>query len=69
MAPEARRSSRLLVGPEETATEPSPVFHPSWPRAARTLVRRSIDRHGGWELWSRLEAITLRPASLRGLVP
>jgi hypothetical protein len=45
------------------------AFHPSWPGSAQTLVRRAIDRHGGWSLWSRLRAITIGLVSLRGFLP
>jgi hypothetical protein len=45
------------------------VFHPSWPAAAQSLVRRAIDRHGGWSLWTRLEAVTINLASLSGFLP
>jgi hypothetical protein len=33
------------------------------------LIERAIERHGDWSRWSRLEAITVRPLSLRGLLP
>lgn len=45
------------------------VFHPSWPAAEQALLRRAIDRHGGWSLWQRLEAVTVNLRSLRGLLP
>jgi hypothetical protein len=45
------------------------VFHPSWPASAQDLLRRAIDRHGGWSLWVRLEAVTLGLRSLRGFLP
>jgi hypothetical protein len=45
------------------------VFDSSWPAAAQTLVRRSIDRHGGWSLWSRLGGVTVNLVSLRGFLP
>jgi len=45
------------------------AFHPSWPAKAQVLLRRAIDRHGGWSLWSRLEAVTVNLRSLRGLLP
>jgi hypothetical protein len=48
---------------------PAPLFHPSWPEAARTLLRRAIDRHGGWALWSRLEAVSVGRLSLGGWLP
>lgn len=44
-------------------------FHPSWPEPARTLLRRAIDRHGGWSLWERLESVTVCLTSLAGLLP
>jgi hypothetical protein len=46
-----------------------PEFHPSWPAPAQSLLRRAIDRHGGWSLWTRLEAVTVNLVALRGLVP
>jgi hypothetical protein len=45
------------------------VFDPSWPAPAQLLVRRAIDRHGGWSLWSRLRGITINLRSLRGFLP
>jgi hypothetical protein len=45
------------------------VFHPSWPAPAQALLRRAIDRHGGWSLWQRLESVTVGLASLRGFLP
>jgi hypothetical protein len=45
------------------------AFHPSWPAPAQTLLCRAIDRHGGWSLWNRLEAVTIHLVSLRGLLP
>jgi hypothetical protein len=48
---------------------PHIVFHPSWPGPAQTLVRRAIDRHGGWSLWSRLRAVTIQLDALRGFLP
>jgi hypothetical protein len=50
-------------------TEPDIAFHHSWPEPAQTLVRRAIDRHGGWALWTRLEAVTVNLVALRGLLP
>ena len=50
-------------------TEPDIAFHHSWPAPAQTLVRRAIDRHGGWALWTRLEAVTVNLVALRGLLP
>jgi hypothetical protein len=44
------------------------VFHPSWPAPAQALLRRAIDRHGGWSLWQRLEAVTVGLTSLRGFL-
>jgi len=46
-----------------------PSFHRSWPDDARSLVSRAIDRHGGWDLWSRLRGITIELVSLRGFLP
>jgi hypothetical protein len=45
------------------------VFDPSWPAPAQVLVRRAIDRHGGWSLWSRLRSVTINLVSLRGVLP
>jgi hypothetical protein len=45
------------------------VFDPSWPESAQTVLRRAIDRHGGWSLWARLEAVTIGLTSLRGFLP
>jgi hypothetical protein len=45
------------------------VFHPSWPAPAQALLRRAIDRHGGWSLWQRLEAVTVNLASMGGFLP
>lgn len=45
------------------------VFDPSWPVPAQTLVRRSIDRHGGWSRWSRLRGVTVNLVSLHGFLP
>jgi hypothetical protein len=45
------------------------LFHASWPSPAQTLLRQAIDRHGGWSLWTRLEAVTLKLRSLHGLLP
>jgi hypothetical protein len=45
------------------------VFHPSWPPLAQALLRRAIDRHGGWSLWARLEAVTVNLGSLHGFLP
>jgi hypothetical protein len=45
------------------------VFHPSWPADAQALLRRAIDRHGGWSLWQRLQAVSLGLTSLRGFLP
>jgi hypothetical protein len=47
----------------------SVVFHPSWPAPAQALLRRAIDRHGGWSLWLRLESVTVNLTSLRGFLP
>jgi hypothetical protein len=33
------------------------------------LLCRAIDRHGGWSLWARLEAVTVGLTSLRGFLP
>lgn len=46
-----------------------PSFHASWPDPAQQLLRRAIDRHGGWALWIRLQAITVHLVSLSGLLP
>ena len=46
-----------------------PVFHASWPPPAQDLIRRAIDRHGGWSLWNRLEAVSAHLVSLRGFLP
>jgi hypothetical protein len=51
------------------AVSPHIAFHPSWPASAQSLVRRAIDRHGGWSLWSRLHGITIDLVSLRGFLP
>lgn len=51
------------------AVSPHIAFHPSWPAEAETLVRRAIDRHGGWSLWSRLRSVTIELVSLRGFLP
>jgi len=51
------------------AVSPSIAFHPSWPAAAQSLIRRAIDRHGGWSLWSRLRGISIDLVSLRGFLP
>jgi len=45
------------------------VFHPSWPVPAQTLLRRAIDRHGGWSLWTRLESVSVHLVALRGFLP
>ena len=45
------------------------AFHPSWPASAQALVRRAIDRHGGWSLWSRLQGVTINLVALRGFLP
>src|SRR5437764_1542188 len=45
------------------------VFDSSWPAPAQTLVLRSIDRHGGWSLWSRLSGVTINLLSLHGFLP
>lgn len=45
------------------------AFHPTWPAEAQEIVRRAIDRHGGWSLWTRLESVTIHLVSLRGLLP
>src|SRR5262245_22184934 len=45
------------------------VFDPSWRASAQVLVRRAIDRHGGWSLWSRLPGVTVNLVSLRGVLP
>jgi hypothetical protein len=44
-------------------------FHPSWSPAARDLVLRAIDRHGGWALWNRLESVAVSLVRLSGLLP
>jgi hypothetical protein len=33
------------------------------------LLGRAIDRHGGWSLWERLEAVTVNLASVGGFLP
>lgn len=48
---------------------PHIAFHPSWPEPAQALIRRAIDRHGGWSLWTRLRSITIQLQSLRGFLP
>jgi hypothetical protein len=45
------------------------AFHPSWPAPAQAVLRRAIDRHGGWSLWARLEAVTVNLASVGGFLP
>lgn len=40
-----------------------------WPAEAVDLVERAILRHGGTDLWHRLEAISLDPRFLRGPLP
>jgi len=45
------------------------VFHPSWPVPAQTLLRRAIDRHGGWSSWTRLESVSVHLVALRGFLP
>jgi hypothetical protein len=45
------------------------VFHPSWPAPEQALLRRAIDRHGGWSLWTRLESVTVSLSSLHGFLP
>jgi hypothetical protein len=52
---------------ESTASDV--VFHESWPAPAQALLRRAIDRHGGWPLWCRLQAVTVNLVALRGLLP
>lgn len=37
--------------------------------ALRTLLDRAAARHGGWERWHRLDAITVQVQDLSGLVP
>jgi hypothetical protein len=46
-----------------------PSFHSSWPASARELILRAIERHGGWERWTRLESVTLSLVSLEGFLP
>ena len=45
------------------------AFHPSWPASAEALVRRAIDRDGGWSLWSRLRGVTINLVAWRGFLP
>jgi hypothetical protein len=45
------------------------AFHDSWPAAARALVLRAIDRHGGWSRWRQLEAISISLVKLWGFLP
>lgn len=47
----------------------APAFHPSWPPGERDRLLRAIDRHGGWSLWERLEAVSLSLVRFGGLVP
>jgi hypothetical protein len=47
----------------------APVFDASWTEPARSLVRRAIDRHGGWSLWSRLESVSVARFTLQGWLP
>ena len=51
------------------AVSSAPDFDLSWPEPARDLLRRAIDRHGGWSRWTRLQAIGVGLVSLRGLLP
>jgi hypothetical protein len=46
-----------------------PVFDDSWPTAARALVSRAIDRHGGWARWARLDTVSVSLVELRGFLP
>jgi hypothetical protein len=59
----------MTAGPVAPQISFHPSFHPSWPASAQSLVRRAIDRHGGWSLWSRLRGITIQLDSLRGFLP
>jgi hypothetical protein len=45
------------------------VFDPSWPEAAKPLMLRAIERHGGWSLWTRLESVTICLRTFGGLLP
>jgi hypothetical protein len=46
-------------------TEP----YAGWPAEAVAIVEAGVARHGGWALWRRLQAITLAPTALGGLLP
>jgi hypothetical protein len=30
----------------------------SWPEPARFVLRRAIERHGGWERWRRVDTVS-----------
>jgi hypothetical protein len=59
--------SGQVAGPGDAA-EPFGPTSP-WTGAARALLERAIERHGGWAAWRRLGGHALRLASLTGLVP
>jgi hypothetical protein len=40
-----------------------------WTGAARALLERAIERHGGWAAWVRVAGVALTLSSLSGLVP
>jgi hypothetical protein len=46
-------------------------FGPSspWTGEARALLERAIERHGGWDGWLRLGALSMTLRSLSGLLP
>jgi hypothetical protein len=50
---------------------PDEPFGPSspWTGAARALLERALERHGGWLAWQRLGGISLTCDALTGLVP
>lgn len=40
-----------------------------WPEPARSVLRRAIERHGGWERWRRLDTVSFAFRTMRGAVP
>jgi hypothetical protein len=50
----------------ETTVEPSAE---AWSGSARSLLEAAIRRHGGWEAWSSLQTLAVRPLLLQGMLP
>jgi len=40
-----------------------------WEGEARELLEAAVRRHGGWDAWEKLQAVSLRPKSVTGLLP